>query len=350
MSKSSDKRRSAFHLPFLLFRLGLSLLVLIIFGVAVYQAQNYFLGSETVNSSLRSNFWTILSSDQTNQLLQDLLSWKLPESREDVKAILGQAIKSQGGKLPFLLPSALPAVSPPLFLRVAVVADSHNDNENLRKALALAKSLQVEAVVGLGDYTEVGTTEELEEAKQVFTEARLPFYTTAGDHDLWDCRNRKLPPTCNFNPIFGTPYQSFSIKGIRFVVFFNGDNYDGVDPFQMGWLEEELDRIKREPPLKLFVLTAEPLYHPSSDHVMGKVNPNLKEQARQLIQLFQKSGVTEVLAGDTHQFSRYLEPGSSLKMTTVGAVTKERNLQTPRLSLIDVFEDGSYNVQEVEIR
>ena len=53
-------------------------------------------------------------------------------------------------------------------MRVALVSDSHNENDLLEKALAQAAGEGINFVIGLGDYTNTGTVEELQAAKNVF--------------------------------------------------------------------------------------------------------------------------------------------------------------------------------------
>ena len=94
----------------------------------------------------------------------------------------------------------------------------------------------------------------------------------------------------------------------------------------------------------------EPLYHPSSDRVMGKTEPNLKKEAQDLIKLFKSSGVSEVFAGDIHFFTGYVEPQTGLKMTTVGSLASLRNVQSPRFVVVSVFDDGGYEVEDIEVK
>ncbi len=233
--------------------------------------------------------------------------------------------------------------------RFAVVTDSHNDNNNLQKALEQAKQADAKFVIGLGDYSDVGTLEELQAAKAVFDASGLPFYSTAGDHDLWDSRNRKLESLTNYSHTFGSPYTSFGYQEVRFVILFDSDNYLGIDENQKKWIEQELQRTGESSKLT-FVLTGIPLYHPSSDHIYGKVDSKLKTQAEDLINLLQKYKVTELIAGDTHFYTSYVEPKTNLHMTTVGAITSTRNAQSPRFALVDVYESGAYTIQDTEIK
>jgi len=230
------------------------------------------------------------------------------------------------------------------------VADSHNDNERLSQALLQAKSQAVVFVIGLGDYSSVGTVEELKLAKETFRTLSLPFYVTAGDHDLWEPRDRGTNPVANFISVFGSSYQSFRYKDIRFIIVYNSDNYEGIDELQMRWLDDELSKVSIEKPKAAFLFLHEPLYHPSSDHIMGKINPAMVSQAENIAAKAHQAGIKEVFAGDTHFYTRYQDPKSLLNMTTVGAITKERNTQSPRFVLVDIYDSGDYTIKDLEIK
>ena len=118
----------------------------------------------------------------------------------------------------------------------------------------------------------------------------------------------------------------------------------------MQWLEDELLRAGSSDSKLTFVFAPTPLYHPSSDHVMGKVTPKLIGQAEHLATTFKRAGVDMVFSADTHFYSRFIEPKNELEMMTVGAVTSERNPQAPRFAMVEILEDGSYNIEEVEMR
>lgn len=137
---------------------------------------------------------------------------------------------------------------------------------------------------------------------------------------------------------------------MRYILIYNSDNYLGLDEVQLKWLEDELQRQEQNPSKLVFAITDLPIFHPSSDHVMGKTNEKLKNQADHLASIFKKHGVDEVFSADTHFFSQYKDPTNDLKMTTVGAVTSDRNPQTPRFVLVDIYEEGSYNIKSVEIK
>ncbi|MBI2334945.1 metallophosphoesterase, partial [Candidatus Daviesbacteria bacterium] len=228
-------------------------------------------------------------------------------------------------------------------------ADSHSDNELLKKALQ--QMGEVSFIIGLGDYTDVGTLEELQNAKKILDESKVRYFVIPGDHDLWDARDKQKEPTSNFSRVFGSPWQSFEFEGVVFLLLDNSDNYKGFGDIQIQRLQEELERFKKSNNVRfILAFVHEPLYHPSSDHIMGRVEPGLKDQAKKVAKMLKEGGVKKVFAGDIHYFSKYSEPETGLSMVTIGAVTTQRNSQSPRFARVTVFESGETAVEDMEVK
>lgn len=334
--EEGSRKKRGLGLPFVLLRMCLSLTMLALLGLMVYQAYKHFSGVDPLQVDPKTAIFSLITSQEGSDFAKKLLTLDI----KDIKQGAQEA-------LPVATPSFTPTA--PLLFRFAIVADTHNDNANLARALVQAKAEGAKFVIGLGDYSDVGTLEELQNTKKIFDGGGLPYYVTVGDHDLWDCRNRHQPAACNFNQVFGPAYQSFVYSDVRFVLVFDSDNYDGIDEAQMGWLRDQLSHVKASKPKLFLAFMQEPLYHPSSDHRMGKTTPALGEQAKQVVEMLKEAGVAEIFAGDTHFFTQYSDPVSGVKMTTVGAVTETRNVQKPRFALVDVYEDGKYNIQDANI-
>jgi hypothetical protein len=325
-------------------RLFLSLIILCIMGVGLLLAYRNFSGVNPMTLSPSQLVKSFLSADSAYALITNLLTFSPTES-------LSKATGSGTGNESPTSGLSEDEITAPLSFKFAIIADPHKDMNNLKKALEAAKREGVKFVVGIGDLSDVGTIDELRSSKEQFDMVGLPYYITPGDHDLWDARDKDKDADQNFKEIFGAPYQSFAYDSIRFLLVYNSDNYEGLSELQLDWIETELKRLQKEDTKKtIFVALATPLFHPSSDHVMGKVTPRLKNQADHLISIFKKNGVEEVFAADTHYFTRYVEPTMELKMTTSGAVTSDRNPQTPRYVLVEVYENGNYLVKETEVR
>ena len=72
-----------------------------------------------------------------------------------------------------------------LDFKIALLSDSHNNDENLKKALEIAKENEVKAVLFLGDFTDLGIVDNLKKAKNIMDESNIEYYALPGDRDLY---------------------------------------------------------------------------------------------------------------------------------------------------------------------
>lgn len=341
--KEYHKKRANF-LPYAVFRFFLSLFIFAILVGGLYSAYRSFSGRDPLKADLGAVAGSFFAPAEFKKLtglsLPDNLASKLSQTSVD-KVVP--------------LPKAVPSTPAPknLLFSFLLIADSHSENNYLGKALAQAKVKKpdLKFIIGLGDYTEVGTLDEFKKTKAELDSADLRYFLVPGDHDLWDARNKNLLPQSEYEQIFGTSFQAFTFNSIRFILLNNADNYTGLGSEQKRWLDNEVNRDKQDKDLKeILVFTHEPLYHPSSPHTQGMVETKLKDEASNLIQTLKLVGVKEVFSGDIHYFTRYSEPQTGLAMTTIGAVASQRNPQNPRYSIVDVYEDYTYDVGDLEIK
>ncbi len=324
--RKQPKRRYT-SLPFVIFRTLLSLAVFAIMLGGLYSAYKSFSGVDPLKLDSKA----VLSNLLNNENLQK------------IEKISGGILGSQSSPV---------KTNKNISFRFLLVADSHSENSYLNKALNQAKGKysDLKFIIGLGDYTEVGAVDELKKAKAEFDTVGIRYFLVPGDHDMWDSRDKRKAAIENFVSVFGPTYQVFTYQGIRFILLNNADNYLGLGGEQIRWLNSELERTKQDPEVKdIMVFLHEALYHPSSTHIMAMEEPNLKEEAKNLARSFKEYGVKGVFSGDIHFFTRYQDP-SGLSMTTVGAVATQRNPQNPRYTVVHVYEDLSYDVEDVEIR
>ena len=144
-----------------------------------------------------------------------------------------------------------------------------------------------------------------------------------------------------------------------------------------------------------FVFAHKTPFHPESKHVMGEDSAEVARQARNLIDLLEdthpchsrESGnqilnrvfdytqtvpdrersrtveddrnqvdydkcpaVDGFFSGDLHFFAKYQSPNKSVKITTIGAIASDRNFQGPRFAILTVWDDYSWEVEDIEIR
>lgn len=349
MSKHSGSSRKS-HNPIAgFFRLLVSLTMFCILFLGIYAAYKHFSGVDPLKLSPEAVLGVLSSREESKQLIDkvsSLLSVKLDKNNLLPKSNSEEADLESVGSI-----EQAPNNSPVTF-SVLLVADSHSENNYLKKAITqgLQKESTIKEIIGLGDYTEVGTIEELESAKKVFDEAGVRYFLVPGDHDLWDSRDKGKIPSANFREVFGLSYQTFVERGVQFILINNADNYAGLGEEQIKWVTDTLEKAKNDPEVHtLLVFVHTPLYHPSSDHVMGKVDNNLKQEAKNLIRTFKDYGVKQVFAGDIHFFGSYTEPETGMKMTTLGALATQRNTQAPNYAILRIHEDGSVSVEDVMV-
>ncbi|MDP2671077.1 MAG: metallophosphoesterase [bacterium] len=227
--------------------------------------------------------------------------------------------------------------------KFALFSDTHSDSENTAKALVQAKEEGAGYIVHSGDWSKVGTLEELKEQRELLSKSKLPFWGVLGDHDLWQSG------TENFREVFGYTYTSFDKNGVHHILLDSSDTSLGLGEKQLSWLEEDL---KVNAGKITFIFMHLPPYNPYNARTIwekGGSNSTIKGQVDKFLKLI-KGKVAGIFSGDQHFSSSYTEPASHVKITIVGAVTGERNLQQPRFDIVEVYDSGEFRVSEEIIK
>jgi len=236
------------------------------------------------------------------------------------------------------------ATSRTVVFRTAFLSDSHNNDTNLEKALIKASNIGVHSTFFLGDYTDFGIEENLRRAKSYMDESGLLYYSLPGDRDLYETVGPE-----NYYSVFGEPRVSVTIGDIKFVLLDNSANYTVIDSVIIGQFVEELVGAD-------YVVLSQPLYHPLASYgkpvmglVKGEVVGDVKEQAEELLSAIRDSDVKAIFAGDHHSFSKYKDTiDADLVHVVIGPVTDVRaDQKKTSITLMNVFDDGSYSVEEV---
>lgn len=231
-------------------------------------------------------------------------------------------------------------------IKFAVMSDIHSDWENFRKALIKAKGDfggDGGFVIITGDLTTLGKKSELLEAKKILDESGLKYYVIPGNHDIWWGRKFKEDL---WKEVFGKSFLSFKDGGVKFILINNADGVGGFRGFgdivgQMIWLENEAKECLR---VYCLVFMHMPLNNPNSLHVMGEDNPKVTSEAKDLIKLFVADNVKDIFAGHLHFSSSYELSG--LKTTIIGAVSSDRNVQSPKFVEV-TWENGKVQSEEI---
>ncbi len=232
----------------------------------------------------------------------------------------------------------------------AIMSDAENDTESFAQALKQAKEKKVEAVFYLGDFTNWGDEKSLQTMKDILDDSDLIYYAIPGDHDLAaSVKDGDQSGLLYFKKVFGNNFHSIMINSKKFVMLDNSANFTTISVDLMDWFKTETD-------LADFVMLSQPLYHPIIKLVMGTANgeevPNVKAQADDLLQAIRQSDTKAIIAADQHTFSKNTDPEKpTLQHIVTGALVKNdgelRNPQTPRFTLLEIYDNDTFKVKEI---
>lgn len=239
--------------------------------------------------------------------------------------------------------------------KVAIFADSHNDIQNLQKAINLSSQYKVDAIFHIGDITNLGIEENLNSSKVLLDSSKIPYYVIPGDRDL-RVTVEDSSGLSAFNQVFGDDFHSIVIKGVKFVMLDNAANYTPISNSKIEWFKSQVADAD-------FVLLSQPLYFPNKEPLYGnkimgisdgEEQPVLLTQASLLLDIIRGTDVKAIIAAEHHHSSSNVDQvRESLNHIVVGAITSTINdipqkaFQTSRFSILYVYSDGTYLVEEV---
>lgn len=236
-------------------------------------------------------------------------------------------------------------------LKVGLLADSEDDNINLQKAVDGMRANNVNFAVFLGDLTQLGEVQKLQAVKDILDKSELKYYVTPGDHDLWAARNDKKDALVYFENVFGKSSQVVKSNNVIFTIVDNSDIYRGISDEDWFLLKNS---IKDSAKLHIVFAHKTP-FHPQSAHVMGEETASVADQAKQMMAQMEEDRVDGLIVGDLHFFAEFssrgrsASGGNSVKITTIGAVELERNFQGPRYAILKIYDDYSWDVEDVPV-
>lgn len=204
--------------------------------------------------------------------------------------------------------------------RMAIMADVHNDNEQLTKAI---RQTSGELMVVAGDLTINGNKTELDKVKKTLDEGGKKYLVVPGNHDVIKKQ---------FDNVFGFRYQTFNKDNLKLILIDNS-YWAGLGEEQKNWIAKETEECKI---LVCLGIMHMPLEHNFSEHVMGEDNLQGTADAKWLHDILVENGVKSIFTGHLHYSTGYTI--DNLKTNIVGAISRERNNQTPRM--MEVEWDG----------
>ncbi len=230
--------------------------------------------------------------------------------------------------------------------RIALMSDAHEDWDNFNKALNEAKRLDVDYILYLGDFTDWGDVPTLEKGRELLEASGIKWEAIPGDHDLaQSAAEEGGDGLTNFLFVFEDNYKMLEIADSNFLLFDNSANFTPLDEARFTWFLNNVANAD-------YVVMSQPIYHTAGNLMMGisggEEMVDLNNQRKILLGAVQGSDVQVVFGGDHHQSSVSLDPeNDALKHVVVGAITKRRNIQTPRFMILNLYEGREYDIEEI---
>jgi len=227
---------------------------------------------------------------------------------------------------------------------ISLFADSHLDLESLKDGVEISKERGANYLIHLGDMSDFGILSDLEATKKILEKSAIPYYVLPGDRDLYLSGEESVLEETEFGKIFGNRLcDSQLLDRLKILCLANSYNYNLLSDDYLNNFEKNLAVAK-------ILVSAQPLYNPGSNLYMGFYSKDVEEQGRVLLEKIRSSSVKVLIAGDTHFFSFYSdEYDSELTYYTLGALTRERNIQQAGFILLEIYDNGRFDVERIII-
>jgi calcineurin-like phosphoesterase family protein len=229
---------------------------------------------------------------------------------------------------------------------IAIMADNGDEFDVLQAGVKKATELNVDYIFHLGDLTDWGDVDSLKKAKAILDSSGVKWYAIPGDHDLAQSVGQNKEGDYNFLQVFGKNYTKVSVAGSNIILLDNSANFTPMSEERFTWFLNEIDTAD-------FVFLSQPLYHPFSSVVMGKVDgkeqKDLYNQASIMLSKVRNSSTKAIFSAAHHISSGHPDAErTSLMHYVVGALSVKRNPQiTPRFYVLTLYENGDYSVDEI---
>jgi 3',5'-cyclic-AMP phosphodiesterase len=173
----------------------------------------------------------------------------------------------------------------------------------------IAAEPQVRFVISMGDIAQEARPEEYDAFEAKLAALPVPYYTTIGNHDLWE----SVSP---FRERFGRANLHFDFKGVAFSLVDSGSA--GLDPLVYDWLAGWLDQARDRP------------------HVFGTHFPPIdpvgirsggfrsRAEAEKLLALLARGQVDLTLYGHIHSYLAYDNAGIPAHISGGGGARPEK--------------------------
>ncbi|MBN2588548.1 MAG: metallophosphoesterase [Sedimentisphaerales bacterium] len=175
-----------------------------------------------------------------------------------------------------------------------------HDVNSFQIAVKKINELEPDFVVICGDMVNTFDEKSLSDFNDIKNDLKMPCYCCPGNHDVENTPT--VESLKKYRDFFGKDYFAFEHKGYTFVM--TDTNIirvpvEGETQKQDSWIKETINAAheKKSP---VFVIGHHPMYTRTPDEPYGN-NSLPVEKRKELLELFENSGVVAILTAHTHQ-------------------------------------------------
>lgn len=131
-------------------------------------------------------------------------------------------------------------------VRFALVTDSHQNYEDLRKTIDIVNESNVQFAIHLGDFTDIGTRDEYELFLEYWRRLSIPSWVVPGNHDLIITREKM------FNKVFGSRNASIVTPFAKFIFWDSNSLELRPSSADINWLQQQVASASATEPVLIF--------------------------------------------------------------------------------------------------
>jgi predicted phosphodiesterase len=187
-----------------------------------------------------------------------------------------------------------------------IIGDSRSGDKVYIQLLKRILERNPQFLIHLGDMINIPHEKEWQGFFEISEQIELPFFPVVGNHDVGTTSLGEEIYCKQFSLLGGKTYYAFRTGDILFVILDSEKGRGRIIKEQWSWLEDILSSSKET--FKL-VFIHRPLFPPMDSLKMGRAMDRYSLERDDLHQLFLKTKVKAVFAGDDHRYDRREKDG-----------------------------------------
>lgn len=191
------------------------------------------------------------------------------------------------------------SIQPPF--RFALIGDSRDGEKIYTQLMKRILERKPNFIIHLGDMVAKPHEKDWREFFEMSKPIDLPFFPVVGNHERGGTLRGEEMYQKQFILQEGKTYYAFRVGGCLFVVLDSEKEKGKIVGEQWSWLEDTLSSSSEK---FKFVFIHRPLFLPMDSFKIGRAMDKYPVERDRLHQLFIKSGVKTVFAGDDHRYDR----------------------------------------------